>query len=250
MAKFFMIFGIVLIVLAAFVLFFGTQFLDNPTVVSVLQGIYCKPGETMRIAAGPEEYDPLNNLGAQPVYFSCVSASGQVTDLGSGPFNSIVAAYFVPFIVGMLMTMLGWSSQRGKKLAQARLKNSDVKPYVSPWRATAAAGSGMTVASGTPADQLSQLEGAHRQGLISDHDYDELREALDMPDAKPVSAGSGGAADALEAVVDKLAAAGAEPFSGNLTTRLKQLEEARTRGLITDDEYRLGRQILLDSAGG
>lgn len=186
---------------------------DSAAVTNYLTPLLCNAGEKL-IREQYQGYarDGGTNYSMTPY---CVNSEHQKEDVTGRWVLLGVGGFLVPFLLGLLITIVSAS------LAQQRWLNQGV-PNSSGGRDFAIYSSGNGVRNVDFSDGTLKVNGFEikMDGLTQDK------------------------INALKAQMQTMSGGG-----GDLTSRLKQLQEAKDNGLITSDEYDRARQKILDDIG-
>jgi hypothetical protein len=259
MTKLMLILGIVLMVLAFGWLFFfvGTSApSDNPTLANLENSLFCRKGETFVQELGAYHYDPVNNNSGQEVTFYCQDVEGQRRDVTGNAVVIGIAGFAVPFVVGLLMT-IGLSTlmvaRRMRRMTQTVFGNVPTQVYTlggsSPHVTVRVNGQEVTPSSTMSPEVAQGVQTA----------FDAIQSAFSGSGSSNFTTVqiNGQPTEMTPEMAQKVQKAlsameGAFPghwvgSGGNLTDKLRQLEDARSGNLITQEEYDHLRQQILDS---
>ena len=206
MKKLLVIVGVLLMVLAFVIL--GTFIiapaviapLDNaPLLKNFLQGVLCKPGETLTVAYST--YDtPTSTTRSNDM--NCVDKTGQPRDVNGQIIGIGLVGYLVPFLGGLFMSMIGGMGNRRQIAGPIVYRNSyqtDMSQLaegmnVPGFHVKVEPGGnvivtdkdgkvyskqlGDNVSHATLTQRLSELKGAFDSGLLTQDEYDAKRKEL------------------------------------------------------------------------
>ena len=205
MGRLVMILGILLLVVGGIGVVIGVVGVPLQFTSTIFQAVtptaeeLCEPGETLDEVRGAEEYTALEGYRRSIRYF-CVSAAGERREVtGSfvtgmlGEALGGIGMLSLPLLasclctVGIFLTVIGFLFSRRRQFRVASAGGFDFpdqQVYVTttrqPRAQTPRASPTPSGASGALADRLRQLEEARVSGLISEDEYQRLRqEALD-----------------------------------------------------------------------
>jgi hypothetical protein len=156
----------VLVVLPVIPFFEDSDFFDN-----MLKPILCPDGEIRREQYQTEDYEGTGY--SMNVY--CEDSEGDETDVTGLWIGIGVAAFLVPFLIGLFMMITGFN--KGVKGLMGGMPS--VQGY-SPMNSLASFGAPMQTGAGakTMAQKLQELEDAKRQGLINELEYQKASEEI------------------------------------------------------------------------
>ncbi len=172
MRRFFVFFGIALVVFAFAVL---TLFIILPAVVtlddapllkSVMQLVACKPNEVL---TGDYSTYETPTSSTRSTDLSCVDDEHQARDVNGLLIGIGAVGYVVPFLVGLFMALLA-GSQTQKQRAR---KSSPPSNYTRTQNYSAPLPDHVPLAQ-----RLQELKDAQHAGLITEAEYTEKRRAL------------------------------------------------------------------------
>ena len=170
----------------------------NPEAIEAQAAALCNEGETLKIEQGAESYNPSSGYG-RPSYFYCIDGEGnkrEVTnEFGTGLINNtttsalsmISGAFtkmcissfgFVLLLVGIIMTV----RKRGKTVQTFQYTTGSLNP--SPIQGNPSVQWNVQSSQKSPlestnlADRLQKLEDARSANLISQEEYDRLRQNI------------------------------------------------------------------------
>jgi len=192
----------------------------NPLFMNTLSVLVCKPGERF-----VQDFHTVSDLRGTVtgglVY--CVDNENQKTEVTDLLVQRALVAFFVPFIVGLLMSILG--SELIPKRRTPLVYNSGTTAFggIEPFSGTTSfiTGSGRKIEIQNGVLTVNGVEiptGYH--GI--DEQFEVLRQM------KPVRQNTSGAK--------------------SLTEKLRQIQDARDKGLISSEEYDRLRQHTMDEA--
>lgn len=220
MSKLAILVGILLIIgafVALFALVIPVDYLQsNPQIMAAKNSLFCQPGESY-----VEELSSfITRSGTDPfgreVRMYCEDSEGQQREVTGQAVMTIIAAFGVPFVIGLILTMIGGIAA------------------FAGWTRRLASGS----LSGVPVTVYSNQPGQPVQYTATSTDLNNL----DLPPE---------AAKVIKQVMGSFQASANsfQPGGSNdtLAAKLRQLEEARDAGLISSIEYDRTRQKILDS---
>lgn len=212
MRRFFIIWGIALIVfsvviLVVFIIAPAVFTIDDaPFLKSIMQAVACEPGEELTA-----KYSTYSTPGTttRSTAMSCVNNEQQARDVSGQIIGIGAVGYLVPFLVGLFMTMLAASSSRNAKPSTAS-DYSNTAGFFTDQQSSAAD------------DRRARQEAARR-----DHEKQAARNAMRK--------GSHGVNPSA-------------PLHNHipLAQRLQELKDAYSAGLITEAEYTARRSALLN----
>ena len=199
MARFYFVLGALLLVVAIAFLFVGIGRVDNPLTAQVLQQLHCRPNETVGWVLGPYTYSSSNSSGGRSVSFHCENSENQQRDITLPAVLTIV----VPFVILILASILAMT--RGGQLMARNLtrratsyftqfptqgspavidvhglenipqeKMEKVKQVLEMFNVPA----GTLNTDDSLTGKLEQLAEAHKKGLISDSEFDRVRQDI------------------------------------------------------------------------
>jgi hypothetical protein len=205
--------GLVLIGLGVAAMIFLFQGPENATVANLMESMYCAPGEHIGQAFVSRSSSSLR-LNGQGVLFYCANDAGTRRDVTGSVAVLIGGAFAIPFVIGLLMVILGANVATRRRLrnqvasfgepsttfsyqVDPRFSKESVV-FVNGKPGTAAdippqaakvlegllggfAGTAMQAAikgEGTLPDKLEQLKEALDKGLITQAEHDRLRQAI------------------------------------------------------------------------
>lgn len=206
MSKLVLIIGIILMVISFPILFLGIAGTENPTVERILQSSVCRPPEKIVQVIGPYEYDSFDNSYGQSITFYCEIEPGQRRDVTLPAVGIIGGAFVVPFVLGLMMVIAATSSMTRRAARNYSAGFTPVGPF-----------------GNTQPSTVIDLRG--NSGEIPPH-----------------------AQKILENVFGNAfnwATTATNPDS--LSEKLTQLQDARDKGLISEEEYQRVRQAILDT---
>ena len=161
-----------LVVLPVIPLFEKSEFFDN-----ILKPVICPDGEIRREQY--QTYDDDDGTGYNMNVY-CEDSEGDEVDVTWQWFGIGVAAFLVPFLIGLPMTIIGFN--KGVRGMMGGM------PYVQPYDGLE--GHGAPVNFGAPmgekpknqpktmSEKLQELEDAKRQGLINETEYQQMRDDI------------------------------------------------------------------------
>jgi hypothetical protein len=231
MAMIRIIIGVGLMVIAFVILFLFIGGPENPLVANIMTALNCQPGERFVQVLGGYVYNSDGSSG-QEFNFYCQSEIGRRDVTGQGVVEGIVG-YLVPFLTGLGLTLTG-------SFAVTRRRS---KTAVS-------AKAGFTSPSSTQTDPFGNPIN------ITDFQADVTGQPLHMPSIITMNGKQTNFTDLppetaqkIEQTLGKLGmmmtSGTFTMHSGDLSDKLQQLQEARDKNLITQEEYdRIRTEIL------
>lgn len=197
MARFLILTGIILIIVAIALMIAVFSVEDVPLIQDTLVGLYCESGETSITHASRLSFSGTQN--STSVWF-CDDGEGNEREITAQVGLTAAGVFVVPFLIGLFMIMYGaWTIQRNftRKIMSSVGIDNDMQIYsmkganlsnanLSPEQQTQAQkilqslsnASTTAASSSTLTDRLKQLEDAREQGLISSAEYQRTRQAI------------------------------------------------------------------------
>jgi hypothetical protein len=191
---------------------------ENPWMARIFTPIVCEENEELVQWFG--RYIPRSGSssgGTETAYF-CEDNEGEQRDVTVSVVGIMAAGFAIPLVVTIILFMVGTTmaaTSRMKRLSQNVFGNT-------VWNTMGNAQSSMTV--------VDLRDGSYQSGEIPPEKLAQAKQILD-------SMGFNGAFPSVMGAAS----------SATLAERLKQLDEARNQGLITQDEYERSRQSILDN---
>jgi hypothetical protein len=190
---------------------------ENPWMARIFTPIVCEENEELVQWLG--RYIPRSgsSSGGREVAYYCEGSEGEQRDVTVSVVGIMAAGFAIPLVVTILLFIVGSTmaaTSRMKRLSQNVFGNT-------VWNTMGNAQSSMTV--------VDLRDGSFQNGEIPSEKLAQAKQILDsmgFNGAFPTAMTGGGA---------------------SLAERLKQLDEARNQGLITQDEYECSRQSILDN---
>ncbi len=184
-------------------------------VKQVMNNLYCQPGETIT-QQSTRMYGNTYNIT-----FACLNAQEVRRDVTGEVTISLIAVFTTLLFLGITFIVSG-----ARGLVRSRIRSSigNVTGFGQPY---------------TNTRTVITLDGKTVQGgSLSPQTQQQIQNALDMVGIKLDEMGHSN-------VIGGATLTGNTP--NDLTSRLKQLQEARDAGLISESEYTRLRQEILDS---
>ncbi len=208
-------------------------FRDNSLLMSLQAAINCPPGYTFENEF--DTYRPRPGETVESATGYCISPDGdreQLTEDGQIRFLLIaVAAFVVPFLIGLFM-LIGGMSRNVTKRAMNYAMNNPTSRYAN-----------MMGISSTKADTTSPPVSVDPQlaQMIQNMTGIDIEQAVASGKAQVTTFQSDNLPPSARFSV------GGADSTESLTERLRQLEEAKNAGLITQEEYDQKRREILDA---
>lgn len=205
-------------------------FRDNSFLMSLQAAINCPPGYTFENEF--DTYRPRPGETVESATGYCISPDGdreQLTEEGQIRFILIaVGAFVVPFLLGLFM-VIGGMSRNVTKRAMNYAMNNPTSRYAN-----------MMGISSTKADTTSAPVSVDPQlaKMFQNMTGIDIEQAVASGKAQVTSYQSDDLPPSARFSVES---------TESLTERLRQLEEAKNAGLITQEEYDQKRREILDS---
>jgi hypothetical protein len=232
------ILGIILVVVAFVELFLFISGPENKLVADVMTALACRSGERFTQVLGGYSYNS-DGTGGQSFSFYCQDEAGNQRDVTGQGILIGVGGYIVPFLTGLLLLIVGPIG-----MARRRMKtvmNTNIGFTSTPTTA-------QTDPFGNPINARDFQAGtAAGQSVHSSTIVTLGGKQMNLADLPPETA---------QLVQQMLGKLGSLADSGNivvqggdLTHKLQQLQEARDKNLITQEEYDHLRKAILDHLG-
>lgn len=181
----------------------------SPDAIEAQAEALCNDGETLETTQGPETYSPTTGWG-RPTYFYCVNADGERrevtnefgTDLIENTTSTVFSAFSgamlwagvsllgtVLLIIGVFMIVRGKSRQMTAQAIRYSAYNAQFNPNPQGGNPVAQWGGSSNPIGSQPiqldmsksddlADRLQKLENMRASNLISQEEYDRLRQSI------------------------------------------------------------------------
>lgn len=191
---------------------------DSPALAEVLDSLHCRPGETIRQTFGGAS--SINfRVNGRAVAYTCINDARVERDVTAGVMLTIFAGFGVPLVTAILFIIWG-AVGHTRRAARRLLATDDLGTF-----------SGAVLAGD--------------DGRVTFRTGSRDRDTVQPANLPPA------AARLVQQLLEGMSSAGlnAAVSGGDLADRLEQLQEARDRGFITEDEYQRLRQRILDSLG-
>ncbi len=213
MRRFIILLGIFLIVISMVLLFIVIEE-DSPLTLQLVTALHCGEGEKATQELG--SYIPRSGTssGGRPVWFYCINAEGIERDITAQGFFTMAGVFVIPFLTGLLM-LIGGVTAAARAGTKQFLQATQIQGATVTFRDPETL---VTSQANLTPEQQVRMEQAFN---MLDKMMPGLKENLNVTTVQSTG-------------------------SGDLTTRLKQLEDARQQGLITQSEYDRLRQQILD----
>jgi hypothetical protein len=191
---------------------------ENPYMKQIFTPIVCEENEELVQWLG--RYIPRSGSsgGGREMAFYCEDSEGEERDVTGSVVGIMAAGFAIPLILTIVLVIVGSTmaaTSRMKRLSQNVFGNT-------VWNTMGNTQSSMTV--------VDLRDGSYQSGEIPPEKLAQAKQIMDslgFGNAFPTTMGAAGGA--------------------SLAERLKQLDEARNQGLITQDEYERSRQSILDN---
>jgi hypothetical protein len=209
--------GLVFIGVGVASMIFLLQGPQNATVAHLMDSLYCGPGEHIGQAFVSRSSSSLR-VNGQGVLFYCANDAGARRDVTGSVTVLIGGAFVVPFVIGLLMVIVGANLSVRRKMQGALAGSSplDTTPFFG-------GSSGQPIRSGT---------------VITINGKTATQADLPPQAAQVLENLLGGfAGTAMQAAIKG---------EGSLPDKLEQLKVALDKGLITQAEHDRLRQAILD----
>ncbi len=182
----------------------------NESIANLQNALFCDPGERYVEVLGGTVTDSFGRNRGRAFSAFCVNAEDQEREVTGRSFALMAGAFAVPFLVGLLLGV-------GSLIAITR----------SASRATIQ--SAVPMFSNQPGESFSQV-------------------SVMTVDGQQVESLPPEAAEVLKQVMGSFGATASQFASGSndLAGKLRQLQEARDAGLITEEEFSRMRQQIMD----
>jgi hypothetical protein len=217
MSKLGCLFGILLIVIGFAALFAFTIIApevraQNESVATLQNALFCNPGEKYVEVLGGRVTDSFGRNAGRAFSAYCEDSEGQQRDATGRSVAIMAGAFAVPFLLGLSLAL-------GSLIAMFRRGSKPAATNAFPTTILA-------TQSGEGFSQVSVV-------TVTGHQVDSL-----PPEA----------AEVIRQVLGGFQASASQfAMSGDLASRLRQLQEARDANLIYEDEYNRLRQQILDA---
>jgi hypothetical protein len=224
--------GILLMLIAFAALFLivllPTMSPENPFVLNMLEAVVCDPGQKAEVEV--QVTHDSDGTGYTPI-LTCIGREGERIDASGKHFGIGVVTFIVPFLLGLFLTIAG--AGRRSRITPQTVWMPGSNPQQVGFTSGAVSSSSMS--SGTVFNSSPKIE--VKDGVLN-VDGIEIRMDGLKPEHLKVFEG-------LSPVV----MTGSMSASGGAVTlaaKLKEIQEARDSGLITNAEYDKLRQEILD----
>lgn len=229
------ILGILLTVAAFFLLF---SFIDgSPTVQNLITVLVCKPGEQFVEERGDTVGDAFGRNRGQELAYYCANQVGGQRDVTEGVIFVAIGSLVIPLLLGVVFIISGIVGMvRG---ARRRAVSSVV---------------------GNPAS-FGGFDAQRKTPFVSTYEFDFRQPGQSATvvtmNGKQISPSElpNDTAQLVNEVLSNLggimdnAQTWTPTTGGSLTEKLQQLQDAKDKGLISQDEYDRLRQEILDNMG-
>jgi hypothetical protein len=201
---------------------------DNPGVLNFFASILCESGERAEIEVVVST--DSEGTGYTP-YTTCIGREGERTDASGKHLIIAIAAFTVPFLIGLFMIIFNARQARREVVDTWQTGQEMVRVMQDGIKTGTASASSFSTSGffGTPQiefkDGVLKVDGVEipMQGMSAD-------QIKVFQTTSPVMMGGT-----------------MQSSAGNLAAKLKEIQEARDAGLITSEEYERLRQEILDS---
>lgn len=161
----------ILVVLPVLPLFENSEFFDN-----ILKPVICPDGEIRREQY--QTYDDDDGTGYNMNVY-CEDSEGDEVDVTWQWFGIGVGAFLIPFLIGLPMTIIGFNKGvKGMMGGMPQVSTDGLEGYGTP----ASFGMPMDEKPKNQAksltEKLQELEDAKRQGLITELEYQQMRDDI------------------------------------------------------------------------
>jgi Short C-terminal domain len=229
-----LILGIALMLIAFVILFLFIGGPENQLVADVMTALNCQPGERFTQVLGGYVYDSDGGSG-QEFNFYCQNDAGRRDVTRAGILEG-VAGFVVPFLLGLGLTMIGgFGMARGRTKITLSANTGFIQPSSTPIQ---------TDPFGKPINVTNFRAGVSGEPFHSSTIITRDGKQASLADLPPETA------QLVEQALGKLSmmmnAGGFVVHGGDLADKLRQLQEARDKNLITQDEYERIRKEILD----
>lgn len=212
MVKYGIVLGVLLMVaaFAALALFLLGTATTDPSVRGLMNTLFCAPGETYREELGAQTTNAFNRPAGRSFTAVCTAANGEEREVTDRAILVMAAGFVAPLIAGLLLTL-------GSGIVLARHSRRSQPEPNEFW----APGFDFT-------DTLNP--GSATTITVTGKRLDEL-----PPEAR----------DKVNRILQGFGVS-TPVTDGDLSTKLRQLQEARDGGLLSQQEYDRLRQQILD----
>lgn len=200
---------------------------DNPGVLNFFASILCEAGERAEI----EVVVTTDNDGTgYTPYTTCIGREGERTDASGKHLLIAVAAFTVPFLIGLFMIIFNARQARREVIDTWQTGQEMIRVIQDGVKTGSASASSFSTSGffGTP-----QIE--FKDGVLKVDGVEIPMQGI-TPDQLKV----------FQTTSPVMMGGTMQTSAGNLAAKLKEIQEARDAGLITSEEYERLRQEILD----
>jgi hypothetical protein len=228
--------GILLILAASLLLL---SFIEgSPLANNLLTLLVCKPGEQFAQELGGNVGDAFGRNRGQELHYYCTNASGVQRDVTEGVIFAGIGGFILPLLLGLLFLLWGIFG-----IARGRSRRADEVVGVP----TASTFTGFGQPSVTASTYEFNFDQPGKSATVITMNGQQVSQS-DLPHDT---------AQLVNQVLDNMGAMmnNVNPkvwtmtTGGDLTDKLRQLQDAKDQGLISQDEYDRLRKEILDNLG-
>jgi uncharacterized membrane protein len=239
------ILGIVFTIIAVVLLVVFLSMPDNETATNFMESLHCEPDESLLVRKGQYTFSTATRSGGQTMNYYCLNASEVERDVTGQVVLTLIAAFTVPFLIGLFLFMWGIF---GIVRSKTRKFTQNILGGVPGLTGTNTAGFG--VGSSPFGDQPAPGVSRVSSTTVTVDGKQTNLSSMPPETARILQQTLGKLGMSLdeiqEAAAQSTVSAGGN-VQGTLVDRLQQLQDAYNRGLITSEEYERTKQAILDN---
>jgi hypothetical protein len=212
---------------------------NNEPVTAFKNSLFCNPGEVYDEQLGMTVYSGTRSMGREFTAYCVDDETGTERDVTGRSFAIMAGSFAVPFVLGLLLSLVGFTAginRAARRITRGAMQGqfATLNDFSKSWGQTQDNQPVRVYTRGGQSPNSPQVTVVSTEGRGLD---DLPPQAADM--VRQMMAGFGATAEQASNFN--------MPTGGDLTERLRQLQEARDQGLISEQEFQRIRQQILDS---